>query len=139
MTNRTAAALLAVSFLGLQCAPGPVLAQNAMGYRLLSAQAAAQLPRAGGSLGMDVGPAQRINDSSGTSFELLRVNGMRQGSPAAQAGLNVGDQIIAVDGRVFPSVAAFAAYVGSVRPGQQIAVDYIPAGGGPHSRRSASG
>lgn len=63
------------------------------------------------------------------TFELLRVNGVRRGSPGAQAGLNGGDQIIAVDGRVFPSVAASAAYVGSVQPGRQIAVDTMPAGG----------
>ena len=50
------------------------------------------------------------------TFELLRVNGVRRGSPGAQAGLHVGYQIIAVDGRVFPSVAALAAYVGD-RPG----------------------
>ena len=101
-----------------------------MGYQLLSAQEAAGLPRAGGALGIDVGPAQRITDE-GLAFELLRVNGVRRGSPGAEAGLGVGDQIIAVDGRVFPSVAAFAAYVGSVQPGRQIAVDTIPAGGGP--------
>ena len=79
---------------------------------------------------MDVGRGQQIADG-GMNFELLRVNGVRRGSPGAQAGFNVGDHIIAVDGRVFPSVAVFAAYVGSVRPGQQISVDYIPAGGGP--------
>ena len=134
MVNRTVAALLAASFLSLQCVPtGPALAQNQnqMGYQLLSAQQASELPRRGGALGMDIGPAQRINDSSGMTFELLRVNGVRRGSPGAQAGFNAGDQIIAVDGRVFPSVAAFAAYVGSVPPGRQIMVDYMPAGGGP--------
>ncbi len=130
MVNRTVAMLLAASFLSVQCVPGPALAQNPMGYQLLSASQAAELPRRGGALGMDVGPAQRLTDA-GMTFELLRVNGVRQNSPAAQAGFHVGDQIIAADGRVFPSVAAFAAYVGSVQPGRQIAVDYIPAGGGP--------
>ena len=131
MVKRTAAALLAASLLGSQCLPRPALAQNAMGYQLLSAQQAAQLPRRGGALGLDVGPAQRINDRSGMTFELLRVNGIHRGSPGAQAGVSVGDLIIAADGRVFPSVAAFAAYNGSVPPGQQISQDYIPAGGGP--------
>ena len=32
---------------------------------------------------------------------------------------------------MFPSVAAFAGYVGSIQPGRQISVDYIPAGEGP--------
>ncbi len=130
MVNRTAAALLAASFLSLQCVPSPAQAENQMGYQLLSARQATELPRRGGALGIDVGRAQQITDS-GMTFELLRVNGVRRGSPGAQAGFNVGDQIIAVDGRVFPSVAAFAAYIGSVRPGRQITVDYMPAGGGP--------
>lgn len=131
MANRTAAALLAASFLSLQCVPSPALAENQMGYQLLSAAQAAGLPRNGGALGLDVGRAQQIN-SGGMTFELLQVRAVRQGSPGAKAGFNVGDQIIAADGRVFPSVAAFAAYVGSVPPGRQITVDYMPAGGGPN-------
>lgn len=132
MANRTVAALLAASFLSLQCMPtGPAHAENPMGYQLLSARQAAVLPRSGGALGMDVGRAQQITDSSGMTFELLRVTGVRRGSPAAQAGFHVGDEIIAANGQVFPSVAAFAAYVGSVPPGEQITVDYMPAGGGP--------
>ena len=129
MFNRSAAACLA-AFLAIQSLPGTAMAENQMGYHLLSASEAADLPRSGGALGMDVGRAQQINDG-GMTFELLRVNGVRQGSPGAQAGLSSGDQIIAVDGRVFPSVATFAAYVGSVQPGRQISVDYIPSGGGP--------
>ncbi len=130
MVNRTVAALVAATFLSLQCLPGPALAENQMGYRLLSTEQAAGLPRNGGALGMDIGPAQQINEGSMT-FELLRVNGVHRGSPGAQAGFHVGDQIIAADGQVFPSVATFAAYVGSVPPGQQVAVDYMPANGGP--------
>jgi len=130
MVNRTAGALLKASFLSLQCLPASAQAQNQMGYQLRSAQQATALPRRGGALGMDVGPAQQINEG-GMIFELLRVNGVHRGSPGAQAGFNVGDQIIAVDGRVFPSVAAFASYIGSVQPGRQIGIDYMPAGGGP--------
>lgn len=48
------------------------------------------------------------------AFELLRMDGMRQGSSGAQAGFRVGDLITAADGQVFPSVAVFAAYAGSV-------------------------
>ena len=130
MVNRTVAALVAATFLSLQCLPGPALAENQMGYRLLSSQQAAGLPRNGGALGMDIGPAQQINEGSMT-FELLRVNGVHQGSPGAQAGFHVGDQIIAADGQVFQNVAAFAAYVGSLPPGRQVAVDTMPANGGP--------
>ena len=130
MVNRTVAALVAATFLSLQGLPSAALAENQMGYQLLSQQQAAGLPRRGGALGMDVGPAQQVNEG-GMTFELLRVNGVRRGSSGAQAGFHVGDQIIAADGQVFPSVAAFAAYIGSVPPGQQVAVDYMPANGGP--------
>ncbi len=130
MVNRTAAALVGVTFLSLQCLPTPALAENQMAYQLLSAEQAAGLSRSGGALGMDIGRAQQITDG-GMTFDLLRVNGVRQGSSGAQAGFNVGDQIIAADGRVFQNVATFAAYVGSLPPGRQIAVDTIPANGGP--------
>jgi len=93
MVNRTAAVVLAASLLSLQCVAGPARAQNQMGYQLLPAQQAASLPRRGGALGMDIGPAQQVNEG-GMAFELLRVNGVRRGSPGAQAGFNVGDQII---------------------------------------------
>ena len=95
-----------------------------------------RLPRQGGALGMDVGPAQSITDS-GMTFSVLRVNGVSRNSPGAQAGLKVGDLIIAADGLVFPNVPAFAAYAGSVQPGRQMAVDYIPAGGGPQNAQRA--
>ena len=32
---------------------------------------------------------------------------------------------------MFPNLAVFAAYVGSVQPGSPVSVDYIPANGGP--------
>ena len=124
------AAILAGTLLGAPCAPGPALADNGMGYRLQTSEQAAGLQRAGGSLGMKVGPEKAIT-SGGMTFEILKVEGVGKASPASQAGLAVGDQIIAVDGRVFPDVPTFAAYVGSVAPGRQIAVDYMPAGGGP--------
>ena len=128
MVNRTVAALFAATFLSLQCLPGPALAENQMGYRLLSTEQAAGLPRNGGALGMDIGRAQQIADG-GMTFDLLRVNRVQRGSPGAQAGFNVGDQIIAADGQVFQNVAVFAAYVGSLPADRQIAVDYMPANG----------
>ena len=129
MVNRTAAAGLTALLL-LTSLSGPALADNQMGYQLLPVSQASALPQNGGALGMDVGRAQVITDQ-GLSFELLRVNSVRPGSPGAQAGFHAGDQIIAVDGHVFPSVAAFAAFIGSVIPGRQISIDYIPSGGGP--------
>jgi len=126
--KHVAAALIAVSLL----AAPQVRAENQMGYRLLSAEQAARLPRGGGAFGMDVSRGQVIADS-GMQFELLKVETVRRGSPAAQAGLATGDQVIAVDGRVFPSVAAFAGYLGSLPPGRTISVDYLPRGGGPQN------
>lgn len=129
MLKRTAASALA-ALIGLQCAGGLAWADNAMGYRLLPQQEAAQLPRNGGTLGLEVGRADQISDS-GLTFDVLKVKGVRSGSAGARAGFKTGDQIIAVDGRVFPSVAVFAAYVGSFPPGHKLSADYIPDGGGP--------
>jgi S1-C subfamily serine protease len=126
MPLRMAAGLLAVGLLSGQAAQ----AENQMGYRLLDSQQAAQMPRGGGTLGLDVGRGQIINDN-GLRFELLLVQNVRRDSPAGRVGLNVGDQLIAVDGFVFPSIATFASYVGSLPPGRTIGVDYLPRGGGP--------
>ncbi len=130
MVSRTVTAIVTASMLTLQWTPTPANAENQMGYRLLSVQEASSLPRHRGALGMDVERAQQITDD-GLTFDLIRVKQVRQGSPGARAGFRRGDQIIAVDGRVFPSIAAFAAYVGSMPPGSRVSVDYIPAGGGP--------
>ena len=120
---------LAVSLLiGGLCLPAH--ADNQMGYRLLSQDDAQDLPHNHGALGMDIEAAQRITDG-GMTFDLIRVKQVRSGSAGEQAGFHPGDEIIAVDGEVFSSLAAFAAYVGSVQPGSQVNVDYIPAGGGP--------
>ena len=113
----------------LLSAPSPARADNAMGYRLLSDQDAAGLPRGHGSIGLDVERSQEITDA-GMTFDVIRVKQVRRGSAGAQAGFRPGDQIIAIDGEVFASLKAFAAYVGS-KPGAQVTVDYIPAGGGP--------
>ncbi len=108
----------------------PARADNPMGYRLVSQEDAASLPHNGGALGMDIERAQHITDD-GLAFDIIRVKQVRRGSPGAQAGFKPGDQIIAVDGRVFASLVAFGGYVGSLRPGTQIKVDLIPDGGGP--------
>ena len=129
MTNRAVATLIA-GCLALQLLLVPAMAENQMGYTLLPANQAAQLPRGGGILGVDVSRGQQISDS-GLTFELLNVNSVRRGSAGERSGLKVGDQIIAIDGRVFPSVAAFAFYVGSKQPGERISVDTMPANGGP--------
>ncbi len=130
MSTRSIAALAAAVLLIAQATTEPTWADNKMGYQLETQEQAAGLSPAGGSLGMRVGPEQEIS-SEGLTFELLKVESIGEGSPAAQAGLSVGDRIIAVNGHVFPSTATFAAFVGAVAPGGQIEVDYIPSGGGP--------
>jgi membrane-associated protease RseP (regulator of RpoE activity) len=130
MTNHTVAALVVAAFCCLHVAPVSAQTQNQMNYRLLTPQEAASLPQAGGALGMDLITGEHINDG-GLSFELLRIKGVRVGTPGAQAGFHAGDQIVAADGRVFPTLQTFAAYVRSLPPGKLMAVDYIPAGGGP--------
>lgn len=108
----------------------PARADNPMSYRLVSQDDAASLPHNGGAIGMDIERAEHITDD-GLAFDIIRVKQVRRGSPGAQAGFRAGDQIIAVDGRVFASLTAFGAYVGSRPPGTEIRVDLIPAGGGP--------
>lgn len=107
---------------------GAANADNAMGYRLVTQSDAAALPHHGASLGLDVAAGKRIA-AKALSFELIRISRVRPGSPGAAAGLRVGDQIIAVDGRVFDSLVAFAKFVGSLEPGTRLSIDYIPAGG----------
>jgi hypothetical protein len=105
-------------------------AENAMGYQLLSEQEARDLPHNRGALGIDLTRSQRISDN-GMTFDIMQVTGVKQGSPGAKAGFRRGDQIIAVNGRLFPSLNVFASYVGSMEPGSVATVDYMPAGGGP--------
>ena len=130
MLNRMIAAIIAVSLLSPVVVPTAALADNSMGYQLLTADQASSLQKNGGKLGMQVGRAEQIT-SGGLTFDILRVKGVASNSAAAQAGFKIGDQIIAVDGKVFPSVATFAAYVGSHQPADRISVDYMPPDGGP--------
>lgn len=130
MNARILALLAGVALVLFQGGAAPAYADNPMGYRLLSAQDTAGLPANHGALGLNVERARQITDD-GMTFDIMRVTEVRRGSPGAQAGFKRGDQIIAVDGRVFPSIKAFAAYVGSIQPGSQITIDYMPAGSGP--------
>lgn len=124
--RRLACAVLAAASLLAQ----PAHADNPMGYRLLPANEAAQLPRNQGTLGADVERARRISED-GMSFDVMRVTKIRPGSAAARAGLRLGDQIIALNGFVFPDLDSFAAYIGSRTRGSRVTLDYMPGGAGP--------
>ncbi len=137
MRSRTLAAFVAVALLTAQAWPAAAWADNQMGYRLLSQQEAAGLPRNQGAIGLNVERAQQITDG-GMTFDIIRVTQVRPGSAGERAGLKRGDQIIALDGRVFPTLVAFASYVGSARPGSQMTVDFMPAGGGPQQAQRVS-
>jgi S1-C subfamily serine protease len=128
--SRSMTAVALASMLAVQLMPMVAYAENAMGYRLLSVEQAARLPNNRGAVGLNVAPARQITEA-GMTFDLLRVQSVQTGSAAAQAGLQRGDQIIAVNGRVFPTLAAFAAYMRSMAPGTRANIDYIPAGGRP--------
>ena len=108
----------------------PARADNPMGYRLVTQQEASALPRNGGALGLELQGAEMINEP-GMVFEIMRVSRVHDRSAGARAGFRAGDELISLNGRVFPSLAVFAAYVGSMQPGRPVNVDYIPAGGGP--------
>ena len=110
--------------------PPAANADNQMGYKVVSQQDISGLPRTHVTLGMDVERTQQVT-SQDVTFDIIRVKSVRRGSPGEQAGLAPGDQIIAVNGRVFASLVAFAGYVGSLPSGSQATVDYMPAQGGP--------
>ncbi len=126
MTHRLLAGFISASMLALGAMPAR--AANPMGYQLITSRQAAELPRGHGALGLVVNVSSMISDS-GMNFALLRVDQVKPGSAGAAAGMQVGDQIIAVDGRVFPDIKAFAEYAGALRPGTTTLVDYIPKGG----------
>lgn len=105
-------------------------ADNAMHYHLVTAQEAASLPHNGGAFGLELQGAEMIQEP-GMNFEIMRISRVHPGSAGAHAGLHQGDELISVNGQVFPSLAVFASYVGSMSPGRPVSVDYIPAGGGP--------
>ena len=127
---RLARAALAAWCAAAWALPETAYADNPMGYRVVTPQEAAGLPHNGGTLGLELQRAEMINDA-GVAFEIMRVDRVHDRSPGARAGFHPGDELISVNGRVFPSLAVFAAYVGSLPPGQPASVDYIPAGGGP--------
>ena len=122
--------LAVAAIIAAQLFVGPALADNAMGYRMLTAQEAAGLPRGGASLGLTVQSTRNITDQ-GLNFSVLTVTVVRPGSPAATGGIQHGDMLIAVNGLVFPGIREFAQYVGSLTPGTSMTVDFIPRGTGP--------
>lgn len=60
----------------------------------------------------------RVVSEKGT----LKVEAATPGSPAFAAGLKPGDTIVKVDNQVFSSADEFAAFIGSQRPGNRIAI-----------------
>ena len=84
-----------------------------MGYRLLAAEEAMKLPSNHCSLGMSLERSRQITDS-GMTFDIIRIDQVRAGSPTARAGSHVDDQIITVDGHVFPGLAIFGTYISAL-------------------------
>ncbi len=130
LMKRGVALALAVALFVGQAGIPPAHADNPMGYRLLTEQEASGLPRNGGALGIDIARSRRINDAA-MSFDIIDIAAVKSGSAGEHAGLQRGDQIISVNGLVFASLKAFAAYVASMSPGNRATIDYMPSGGGP--------
>ena len=102
-----------------------------MGYKLVTLQDVGNLPRRGGTLGLDVERARQITDS-GMTFALLGIKKVRSRSAGAAAGFKTGDRIIAVDGQVFSDG-------GRLRVLHRIAPAGFADHGGLHSRPRAAG
>jgi Do/DeqQ family serine protease len=80
-----------------------------------------------------------INDDLASDLDLpsvagVLINGVNEGSSAADAGLRSGDVIVGVNGRNTNSTAELQEQVAQYRPGDSISIDYIRAG-----RRSKKG
>jgi hypothetical protein len=91
------------------CLPLPsfsAMADNQMGYQLLTRQEAARFPHNEGRLGMDIEAAGSITDSDVRS-DPDQVREAR--SASANADFSRCAEIIALDGKVFDSLATFAA------------------------------
>jgi aminopeptidase N len=58
----------------------------------------------------------------------VRLDGVGSGSPAARAGLQAGDVIVAVNGAPVTSLSNYAAALRALAPGDRIAVRYLRAG-----------
>ena len=55
----------------------------------------------------------------------MRIDGVTPGKPAAKAGLQKGDIIIAIDGKTVGSIYDYMARMKAYSPGQIISVDII--------------
>jgi S1-C subfamily serine protease len=72
------------------------------------------------SLTSDIASSLRVGTDAG-----VLVLGLVPGGPAEQAGLRVGDVIVAVDGQAVESAEEFLASVRGHRPGDQIQVEVV--------------
>lgn len=66
-----------------------------------------------------------IPDFVGTEKEGMRIDGVTPGKPAAKAGLQKGDVIVAIDGKKVGSIYDYMARMKAYSPGQIISVDVI--------------
>lgn len=66
-----------------------------------------------------------IPDFAGTGQDGMRIDGVTPGKPAAKAGLQKGDIIIAIDGKKVGSIYDYMARMKAYTPGQIISVDII--------------
>jgi S1-C subfamily serine protease len=72
--------------------------------------------------------------ASGSSSTGATINGVLPGSPAAQAGLAIGDVIVSVNGRSVDSPTALTTLLGAYHPGDQVAIGWNDSSGVRHVR-----
>lgn len=118
----------------------PIDYKKFFGYAGIRVQVAAQ-PEAGASLGLDtdtrgvpaiaaVAPPGPFRDGSAgqnrAQIKLL-VSGVAPGSPAQNAGLQVGDQLLTLNGSQ-ATAASLSALLNAGKPGQQLTIGFVAGG-----------
>jgi S1-C subfamily serine protease len=87
----------------------------------------------GGGLGFPFGSSGTTGSSGAPAVSGVTVSNVVEGSPAAQAGLQGGDVITAIDGKATPTFADLHRYIQAHKPGQQITLRYMDETGASHT------
>jgi S1-C subfamily serine protease len=130
-----AGAVVGMATADAESAPGNAPAQN-IGFAIPSDDLRALLPalRSGGTIGparaflgvqvVSVTPALSAADGLATSAGAL-VTAVLPGSPAARAGLEPGDVIVAFAGEPVTTASGLSLLVGAARPGERVVVAFF--------------
>jgi len=78
-----------------------------------------------GTMGWNRPDERRILERRGVIGDGVLITGVPRGQPAAEAGLKPGDIIIAIDGRLTPTVDVVRSIISVQRPGQQVDIRVV--------------